>query len=333
MGMLRPLVLMLTFLIATQRFLWAQPALASGSITFVPGDQFNVSTCGSMPSGQAGPGQTWDFSGLTCTSTSLEEWSSPSGGQGFSSATVSWNAYGHTDYYEALPNAFTYLGYFDGITLSSLEYADPVDEIRYPFGMGSSYSDTFSGMRHFPDGMAQPDSELVTGTMLVEADAYGDLVLPWGTVTNVLRLHKVRNTTDQNGITTLEQYLFCQPGEHEPWLTLNSWSYSWNTNAYQNAQYRPQTNNSIEDKNGQCVFKLYPNPANDRLMIRCDVKAPEVCIVELIDIAGRKLLTARPLNLTVGSTMQIDVSAIAQGTYRLRIIASEEQWLVPFIKQ
>lgn len=333
MSMLRSSVLTLILLFAAQRQLMAQPALASGSITCVPGDQFNVSTCGPMPSGQAGPGQTWDFSGLTCTSTSLEEWSSPSGGQGFSSATVTWYAYGHTDFYEALPNAFIYLGYFDGITLSSLEYADPVDEIRYPFGMGSSYTDTFSGMRHFPDAMAQPDSELVTGTLLVEADAYGDLILPWGTVTNVLRLHKVRNTTDQNGITTLEQYLFCQPGEHEPWLTLNSWSYSWNTNAYQNAQYRPQTNNAIEDKSGQSAFKLYPNPANDRLMIRCDLEAPEMCTIDLIDLAGRKVLSTGRMNFAVGSTMQLDVSAIAPGTYRLRIVASEKQWLVPFVKQ
>lgn len=333
MGMLRPLSLMLTFLIATQRPLWAQPALASGSISCVPGDQFNVSTCDPMPSGQAGPGQTWDFSGLTCTSTSLEEWSSPSGGQGFSSATVSWNAYGHTDYYEALTNTFTYLGYFDGITLSSLEYADPVDEIRYPFGMGSSYTDTFSGMRHFPDGMAQPDSELVTGTLLVEADAYGDLILPWGTVTNVLRLHKVRNTTDQNGITTLEQYLFCQPGEHEPWLTLNSWSYSWNTNAYQNAQYRPQTNNGVADMNGRSSFALYPNPVNDQLMIRCDVEVTGNFTFDLIDVAGRTLLSKRPLSLSLGSFVQLDVSAIAPGTYRLRIVTPDRTMLLPFTKE
>ncbi|MCC7501953.1 MAG: T9SS type A sorting domain-containing protein [Flavobacteriales bacterium] len=198
--------------------------------------------------------------------------------------------------------------------------------------MGSSYTDTFSGMHHFPDGMAQPDSELVTGTLLVEADAYGDLILPWGTVTNVLRLHKVRNTTDQNGITTLEQYLFYQPGEHEPWLTLNSWSYSWNTNAYQNAQYRPQTNNGIADMNGRSSFTLYPNPVNDQLMIRCDVEVPGNFTFDLIDVAGRTLLSKRPLSLTLGSFVQLDVSALAPGTYRLRIVTPDRTMLLPFTK-
>ncbi len=58
-----------------------------------------------------------------------------------------------------------------------------------------------------------------------------------------------------------------------------------------------------------------------------------MCTIDLIDLAGRKVLSTGRMNFAVGSTMQLDVSAIAPGTYRLRIVASDGEWLVPFIKQ
>jgi len=207
----------LSLLLATTGAI-AQPVLQSGSISYVPGESFVESICPWTGPGPAGAGQVWNFSTLVCPSNFTSNWEAPLATTlvHHPTATVSYHAQSYFGNYEANASAFKYLGFSEGISLTSAVYDDPADEIRYPFQFGDSYTDTFGGMSYFPDGSGAQASAPVSGTLFVHADAYGNLVLPWGTVENVIRLHKVR--TSQALVE--EEYRFHQPGVHHPWLRI-----------------------------------------------------------------------------------------------------------------
>lgn len=72
-------------------------------------------------------------------------------------------------------------------------------------------------------------------------------------------------------------------------------------------------NNVSIEQNNQTVITIYPNPANDFVVLTTGVEMMEI---ELIDITGKTMVTPQGVK---GKTYFMDVSSLSEGSYILRI--------------
>ena len=75
------------------------------------------------------------------------------------------------------------------------------------------------------------------------------------------------------------------------------------------------------DESATVDVKLFPNPVNDRLMVR----AEELQEVDIIDVNGRTVLTAHEA--------EIDMSTLAEGVYMVRVITARGIATEKIVKQ
>lgn len=218
---------------------YAQPTLHMADACIVPSENFHESLCDWVDPGAAGANVTWDFSTLAPFSTFTSPWVAPSAGllAIYPAATVTFSNQSLFQPYQAASDAFRSLGYSQGITLTSEVLSDPADELRFPFTYGDTYTDTFSGWDYFNDQQGERDSTAMSGTLTVTADGYGTLILPWGTVQNVLRVHRVRTIPSSAGIVTNDAYYFYGPDLHQAWFRITRTTRSWSTDVSEGARY------------------------------------------------------------------------------------------------
>lgn len=307
----------------------AQPALSSGDISYVPDESFPEVICSWVPPGPSGANQTWDFSALNCSGTFTSNWeaTSPWMATGYPTATVAFESQSFSGVYEASAAAFRYLGFAEGISLTSARLSDPADEVRYPFALGSSYTDTFSGDSYFPNGNGGVDSAEVSGTLFVEADAYGTLILPWGTVSDVIRIHKMRTNIYVDGTATEEEYRFYQPGVHHPWMRTNRKTNSWNTDVVEGARYYNPANVGIVGRSDQeASLTVSPNPASGTVTI--ELPNSGAMDHQLIDATGRMV---QVLNSRGEQQITLDLHALPSGQYILRSSSADGMHHTPVI--
>lgn len=263
----------------------AQPVLQSGDISYVPGEAFVEHTCPWIDPGPGGADQVWNFGALDCPNTWTNTWIAPFAtmNEDWPTTTVVWNSQSRFEMYEASTDAFRALGFSEGITLTSARYDDPSDEIRYPFTYGDSYTDTWNGWNYFPDGTGGQDSSAVSGTLAVEADGHGTLILPFGTIEDVLRIHKVRQFPGGTGTTTVEEYRYYAVGTHHPWFHTYRSSNSGSPTVVERARYLAQTGAGVDEatRKGPLVHL-----AQGRLMVKMpDTRLP--VHIELLGADGR----------------------------------------------
>lgn len=309
----------------------AQPVLDAGALSYLPGETFIEQICPWVDEGPAGAGQVWDFSSLSPTASFSSNWIAPLATMqaDYPTATVAYNAQSFFGIYEASGTAFRYLGHSEGITLTSSILLDPADEIRYPFAFGDSYTDTFSGWSFFPDGNGQQDSSVVSGTLFVAADAHGELVLPWGVVPEVIRLHKVRITPSASGTVTETEYRFYEPGMHHPWLRTFRRTNSNSTTVTQSARYVVPLGSSIRMEEGTRAPWIAPNPTAGIFTVRAEGIAPGTQI-NVFDMRGRTVLA---MTASMNGTVQLDASRLEDGLYTLSFNAEGLLNIARFIKQ
>ena len=71
------------------------------------------------------------------------------------------------------------------------------------------------------------------------------------------------------------------------------------------------------------LFRIYPNPANEKLNIRSYSPVKSVCYISLYDNIGNLLYSRQKDGLKFNEILEIDLSRIPPGLYHLQIINSE----------
>jgi Secretion system C-terminal sorting domain len=111
-------------------------------------------------------------------------------------------------YYYADQDSFSFIGQWannSGWEQWEDHCTDFLKELVFPFSYNDSFSDHFE--RFFVD-YSGSDEHYITGSVNVNADAYGTMITPEGeTVNNVLRLHSFIATRDSNHIFGITNYL------------------------------------------------------------------------------------------------------------------------------
>lgn len=238
----------------------AQPILTHSGIAPVIGDSYSyqrISWDGTFPS--AGVNQTWDFSNIVSTSTTSLTFVDPStcpSPSSFPSANISENYDNQQYYYNSVTTSeFNIDGIYAGGV--AIPYSNPEKRLKYPFNYNDSFVDSFGGTF-----VSSGFTFVRGGTITVTADAYGTLILPNATVSNVFRVKVSEDYSDSLGSSEYAHYnsdifLFYKAGYHTPILSLTHFSQAGNVTNY--GFFIDDVNLNIITKK-ESTLKAYPNP-------------------------------------------------------------------------
>lgn len=316
---------------------FAQATLTPYNYNPYLGDQYIVKICdttGIVP-GAGGAGKTWNFSSLiathTDTGTAVSCAATPSCPLFSASTSAIVNPGGTmTTYLITDVSRYSQNGYYGSATQNTI-YSDPVDQLRYPFTFGSSFTDTYAGLVTYTPSGFPTIYATETGSVTTTCDAWGTLTIPGnaGPVThsNVLRAHSIQTFRDSAnlfgtptvGTYTLESYTWYTPGYHAALLTISTAvGPGVNTkivsHAYQKLRTAIPETDDIESS-----MALFPNPATSELNIRFNAGTNDHYRISLTDILGREVTVIADKDMQGTQSINTNVSSYPKGLYIVRL--------------
>ena len=289
---------------------WSQPTITNAedfaigtTLKFQKCDPLNVSP------GNAGPNQTWDYSNITTLPDTSIEWmlspSSTTNGSLFPTANLVVKvSNGQFTYITKTENENNIVGFIDtSASFPPTYYTNPMVIAKRPITYGTIITDTFtlSGSQDL-------------GTVTIEPDAYGTLILPNGTYSNVLR-------------TKISQI--------HPWFsyTLYAWFDGISNSAImkmddlQNVEYllSEEISVGISETNPKRDFNFYPNPSSNSFLFETERPGELVVTNNLGQVVRKSLIT------TTQTT--ISTTDLANGIYHLVFLSGNTRRTSPLIIQ
>jgi len=160
-----------------------------------------------------------------------------------------------------------------------------------------------------------------------EADGYGTLTMPWGTVNNVLRIHMLNEMQDSLALFTMDytydSYLYYVAGQSYPIAELVSATIDFGFGTPQLVQFSRWTGaitTGIDAPvSDAAALNAYPNPTSDVVNIVVTDDMAANASVAVLDAMGRVAHQER-LVVFSGSTAQVDMGHLAPGIYTLVIM-------------
>lgn len=167
--------------------------------THVPNVGFSAgyvfSSSFSYSPGPGGANQTWDLSGMSGSSTPFTYISLANSSQSsyFPNANLVETVAGlGENYYRKNASECSFEGHYVS-GQARIVYTDRREFLKFPLNYQDTYNETFAGS---VDNLVAGQTFMRSGNIKITADAYGDLILPYGTVSNVLRVMVVNDYSD-----------------------------------------------------------------------------------------------------------------------------------------
>ena len=274
--------------------------------------QYEGNISGFQP-GNAGANQTWDFSGLSLTlKNENQTFNTVAVATAISASSFPDSNYclttKGTDDYSNIIDFYMFYNLsetsFEGAGSSwpgSIDkYTDTQKIFQFPYTYNTEINDTYQSTSH---------ENPISFTSVY--DAYGTLIMPFGTYTNVIR---VKST---EGIYV--GYLWYHTNPYFP-IMGGDFTNDSSLQVFKNTT--GLGGNPIEPKKAMAIF---PNPAHAEL----NVQLPEqqtLDRVAITDVTG-KIVLKQDQNLN-----QINVSHLANGLYFIEVHSGMEKFVTKFIK-
>jgi len=322
------LLFVFSFLTAS---LIAQPVISSNIIapqgyTYKYSRSSNVNN---FNAGSTGANVTWNYANIDTTAGSMiQKMVKPDTTAGFSdfpnfiNRAIEVDGFlGSKSYaYSYVTNlAFEFYG-FKSISLNQV-YTNPSKQLQFPFTFNNQFTDYY----HDADSTYFGKTE-------VKADAYGTLVLPTGTFTNVLRVNVKDNyreftswdfddNPDDSTMYEGQYYRWYQPNTVAPLLEyskLVSYVYylgtRYNVDSVKHLVVnRNVLSTSLEEVENTFNAFVYPNPSGNFLQISA---ATNIAKIEVADLNG-KILKEEFID---DNQAKLNLENLAVGTYYLKMI-------------
>lgn len=312
----------------------AQPTLTASTNNPAVGNVFLQHQVAYTNPGAAGANVTWNFSGITSTANMTTTYLLPSATPYASlypsanlASTINSNGSTYYSYFNASATSYTINGMNFPSIGTSMPYSDPEKMLSYPFTYNSTYIDDFATTVSGYDRH---------GSIEVTADAYGTLILPYGTITNVLRVKAVETYSDYiSGMPytnyTSTNYYWYKPGIHYYIFQLSQ-LYANGSLYQQYGLFLDQSNVGIgENTINQIAFNCFPNPATDKIMIKIiNSSVSDNNIITLIDVNGKELINQEINNQS--DFTEIDIRELNAGIYFLKLINNNKVQVQKIIK-
>ncbi|MBK8368097.1 MAG: T9SS type A sorting domain-containing protein [Bacteroidetes bacterium] len=308
------------FLILYINFVNAQPVLTKANTMLTAGETIILNKANYQNQGVSGPNQIWDYSLVLPTSTiSLSIKTTTSNNYINPSAlnyTVSDSINGTIGYYSFFNDSC----FSNENFINSCSYNYPL-VLNYPFNYGDSIYSTKSFC------FAQNVSFGGTQVNKAKFDAFGTLILPNNTYSNVARIKYVsimecHTSTQFLGNSQVTAYIYYLPNCNYPIaksLDIFIPRPSNPPTISQNFYYQNSVNVGLKEHNISDAISLFPNPANKVLYIRLNNYHTQLsCIIK--DIYGNQIL-ASTINLNQpDSHEEINISSLNSGIYFIELL-------------
>lgn len=301
----------------------AQATLTAATNEPIPGQvQVAYFKYSATDPGQSGANITWDFSDFQQSITDTMAYTACSANPNcgsFPNSTVAGidHANNTTLFLNTDNNAETVVGAIEP-TGATIPYTNGEDLFRFPITYNNSYVDTFSAT--FTSTMAYYRS----GTVTVTCDGYGTLILPYGTINNVLRIHRQEIYQDS---ANLEGTSFIIPYQSD----LYTWYSTSNRGELMDASsitidnqqtssysyYTKQIATSVNNVNETAELNVFPNPAKDVVNVQFGNINGHVHI-SIADVAGREVAVLKDGNSN-SQQVQYNISNLQPGLYFVRL--------------
>jgi hypothetical protein len=297
----------------------AQPTLTFATNAPVVGTQYTLHYDGEyVPPGSAGASQTWDLTGLSTDSIDVLQLVAPASttnGDQFPEATVAEISSPVTTYYKVSANGIYFAGSDDGTSI--IANAPMPKYLAFPCTMGSSWSSPQAAQFSY-DG----NDVFRSGTASGAVDGYGTVIMPWGTVQNVLRIHQQNVLQDSLALFTMhytyDSYLYYVPGQSFPLAELVTATLDMGFGTPQVTQFCRWTealSTGTPDRVGTgSDLSLYPNPAGGAVTIEMPATFEANADVRIVDATGRVICQDR-VNALSGTVVGLDLMDIRPGVY------------------
>ncbi|MBN1950969.1 MAG: T9SS type A sorting domain-containing protein [Bacteroidales bacterium] len=305
----------------------AQPSLSFNAHHLKSGEDNSMSYCEYVQPGQAGEAIVWDFSGLSFVKSftgQVNDASATDFGVDFPGTTTHLQEFDSHFFFNVRDNRIEQYGYTSGDGRIQTRYDIPFVKMKFPFSYGENFSGNFSGASYY----LGEERARVSGDYLIEADAWGQLILP-GNVSydNTLRIRTEKAYISESGnrqeevrITTYRWY---NEAHRYPLLVLTSYTVS---NGEKSAvSYQAAYNNNAVKNIAPLALEsiqLYPNPTSDHLVLEYDVIAAGTVHFSIIDYSGRILRQFSQEVKFAGSQQKYldqHIRGLKPSTYILRI--------------
>lgn len=215
--------------------------------------------------------------------------------------------------------------------------ADSLTMVTYPFALGSSLTDSYSGTMDFTFNSI-PVTEALNGNAYAWIDGEGTLLAPLGvTVNNVLRYKSIDTSTTILPIIGAveiirEQYEYYDLANQSLPVFIHSSITMQQPSAAPLAEvsmvlslYTPEVWAGIQEE-AAVSFNIYPNPANDKIKVQGEFG--EDATASILDQTGRTLTQVALSNLTT-----IDLSGVDAGVYYLTVDSNGATTTKQFVKR
>ncbi len=296
----------------------AQPTLTDGQASPLPGETHLYRSGPYMYPGFTWQGGDMDFTAFTSTGSTTRQFVEPSSttyGSFFPSATVAEVAGpGAWGYYRGTATGFEQLGLRTSV--SSLNCSGGMNVVPYPISYDDIIYDDYTC-----SGTSGTESFSRTGSATLQADGYGDLITPYGTFANTLRISIFNNYNDIGGNIddqgNIASHLWYKPGITVPVMGIYDLFTTWG-GILQYTWMLDQSSIGVEEAlRNDIGMELYPNPASSNVSIVFGAAGRVMC--ELVDDAGR---TVRKLDTGMHAPgiykHELDLGGIAPGLYTVR---------------
>ena len=296
----------------------AQITLTFEANTPSPGDAFRYVYSTGLPPGYSldSAGQTWDFSSLT-GDTAVFNFILPDSAMDTTSfpgaSMVETNSSAENYFYkDTAASEIIMEGHYIPGALRCV-YTDKREYLKFPVTWNDTFNETFAGQaENLSVGMTFDRS----GSILIKADGYGALILPYGTVDNVLRIIMVYNYEDEYDSSTYYTY---QDTVYTWFNTKTSYFIASVSVGYVDGiKWTSQASYIVEDDYVETIksisdntsgISLYPNPASEYINIR---GAEKISSTSIYNISGMLLLKKK---LYYEPVQRIDISDLQAGIY------------------
>jgi hypothetical protein len=166
------------------------------------------------------------------------------------------------------------------------------------------------------------------GTSTFHADGYGTLILPYGTLTNVLRVKFVEDYVDSANISGIpfvttyhnDQYMWLKQGVH-PFL-LEYYTITGGGSTTTAGFYLDQSSVGFQENNAENLsYSVFPNPTSDFLHLTYELKNKSQIEINLLNSLGQNVQKIIGEEGNPGSYMkEISLSGLPKGIYTLQLI-------------
>lgn len=280
----------------------------------------------------SGENMTWDLTdagdGGTLDVTMVDP-AETSAGPLFLDADLAWVSPGQVDFMRIDADGLYANGGYLPASDVVVHYTDEYISLPYPCTYNTAFTDPYTSVYE-----VQGQQVTSNGVETFVADGYGDLVLPWGMVHNVI---KVKVTTDAHDLfngsdfhTEVSNVFFYRPGSSIHILGTTDFRLSVDDVPTQQSQtliYLSETSMGVDDAKGQEIgVDVFPVPAHDRLSVVFSMAGARNGAATLFDATGQAVRSVAIGTRAAGiQRADMDVSGLAAGVYLLQVMDDHGQ--------